>query len=122
MSISVAAIRNERDLDQLERSQFAIVYLQRPQDRLEEDAWVSFVREVHKSVQKNPEADVYAIDVTQPTIKQWLERPSRGQQIESTDQVAFIAHGVILHSTLIVLARYYFRNAAQAVAVLNMGT
>lgn len=120
-SVLVEAVHSERDLEQLEHSRFAIVYLQRPQDWLEEDAWVSFVRELRKNVQKNPEADVFAIDVTQPLIKQWLERPSRGQQIESTDQVAFMARGVILHSTLILLAHYYFRNAAHAVAALNMG-
>lgn len=106
-SVSVKAVRNERDLVELEHSRFAIVYLRHSEERLEEESWVKFIRNMRKNVEKFPDADVYEVDVVQPLIKQWLDSPSRGQQLDTSDRVAFMARGVILWTASRFTASYY---------------
>jgi len=106
-SVLVNAVRNERDLVELEHSRFAIVYLRHSEERLEEESWVKFIRHMRKNIEKFPDADVYEVDVTQPLIKQWLDSPSRGQQLDASDRVAFMARGVILWTASRFTASYY---------------
>lgn len=109
-SVSVKPIRSCHDLDGMQKSRFAIIYLRHPQDRLEEESWVSFIQRVRANIDKFPDADVYEVDVTQPLIKQWIENASPGYKIGPTDHIAFVIGGEILALDSTIMSSYYLRH------------
>jgi len=96
--VQITEIRSDDDLASLERSPLAVVYLQHPEDRLETDDWVWFVRKCYRN--EVAATEFFSADVTRPAIKRWLERGSNSAMVSEFDRMAVVTKGVVIGTSM----------------------